>query len=150
MQFISSFWPNHLPKRMEEYREKYEHHWIIEMSDKGVDEARKYFNEFFNTYEGSFFECNKEEGGKALLHRFVAGGAVGRMHAIHEKKYDKHYGKKLHNFQDYEQLSIGGEKIGGASGAAYLLVEKKRKAEEDTKKAEEGKNDKFLNLFLSG
>ena len=87
MQFISSFWPNHLPKRMEEYREKYEHHWIIEMSDKGVDEAKKYFNEFFNKHEGSFFECTKKEGEKALLHRFVAGGAIGRMHAIHEKKY---------------------------------------------------------------
>ena len=29
MQFLSVFWPNHLPKRMEQYRDKYEHHWII-------------------------------------------------------------------------------------------------------------------------
>ena len=33
MQFLSFFWPNHLPKRMEDYRNKYEHHWIIEMGD---------------------------------------------------------------------------------------------------------------------
>ncbi|SVA02894.1 uncharacterized protein METZ01_LOCUS55748, partial [marine metagenome] len=27
MQFLSNFWPNHLPKRMEQYRDQYEHHW---------------------------------------------------------------------------------------------------------------------------
>ena len=30
MQFLSRFWPNHLPKKMEEFRDSYEHHWIIE------------------------------------------------------------------------------------------------------------------------
>ena len=33
MQFLSKLWPNHLPKRMEQFRDKYEHHWVIEMSD---------------------------------------------------------------------------------------------------------------------
>ena len=36
MQFMSKFWPNHLPKRIEKYRELFEHHWIIEMSDDGL------------------------------------------------------------------------------------------------------------------
>ena len=86
MQFLSNFWPNHLPNRMEQYRDKYEHHWIIEMSDEGIDEAKEYFKKFFTENEGDFFECTKEEGKKALLHRFVAAGAIGRYHAIHEKK----------------------------------------------------------------
>ena len=86
MQFLSNFWPNHLPNRMEKYRDQYEHHWIIEMSDEGIDEAKAYFEKFFTKNEGSFFECTKKEGKKALLHRFVAGGAIGRYHAIHEKK----------------------------------------------------------------
>ncbi len=86
MQFLSNFWPNHLPNRMEQYRDKYEHHWIIEMSDEGIDEAKEYFKKFFTENEGDFFECTKEEGEKALLHRFVAAGAIGRYHAIHEKK----------------------------------------------------------------
>ena len=43
MQFLSNFWPNHLPKRMEQYRDKYEHHWVIEMSNEGIDEAKAYF-----------------------------------------------------------------------------------------------------------
>ena len=86
MQFLSKFWPNHLPKRMEEYREKYEHHWVIEMSDDGVGEAKKYFEKFFTENEGSFFECTKEEGKKAILHRFVAASALNRYHIVNSSK----------------------------------------------------------------
>ena len=46
MQFLSLFWPNHLPSRMEEFHEKYEHHWIIEMSDEGIDEIKDYLISF--------------------------------------------------------------------------------------------------------
>ncbi|MEO0570475.1 MAG: D-lactate dehydrogenase [Bacteroidota bacterium] len=86
MQFLSNFWPNHLPRRMEEFRNLYEHHWIIETADDAIDEARAYFEEFFSKHEGDFFECRDKEGEKALLHRFVAGSAIGRYHAIHEKR----------------------------------------------------------------
>ncbi len=60
MQYMSYVFPNHLPKRMEEYRDKYQHHWILEMS-------------------------TEEEADKAILHRFVAGGAIGRYHVMHSK-----------------------------------------------------------------
>jgi len=86
MQFLSNFWPNHLPKRMEEYRDKYEHHWVIEMSDDGIKEAKAYFEKFFKENEGNFFECTNKEAEKAILHRFVAASAVGRYHAINKNK----------------------------------------------------------------
>jgi D-lactate dehydrogenase len=86
MQFLSIFWPKHLTRRMEEYRDKYEHHWIIEMSDEGIDEAKIYLENFFLNNEGSFFECNEKEAKKAILHRFVAANAIGRYHAINQKK----------------------------------------------------------------
>lgn len=86
MQFLSCFWPNHLPKRIEKYRNQYEHHWIIEMADEGIDEARAFFNTYFNNNEGSFFECNKKEARKAILQRFVAASAIGRYHALHHKR----------------------------------------------------------------
>jgi D-lactate dehydrogenase len=86
MQYMSYLWPNHLPKRMEAFRDQYEHHWIVEMSDQGVDEARHYLTGFFQRHEGSFFECTQEEGEKAILHRFVAGGAIGRLHAMKAKE----------------------------------------------------------------
>lgn len=86
MQYMSYLWPNHLPKRMEDYRDKYEHHWIIEMSNEGVDEAKAYFDKFFASNEGNYFECTQEEGDKAILHRFVAGGAIGRQQLMNGKE----------------------------------------------------------------
>ena len=86
MQSLSFFWPNHLPNRMEKFRDEYDHHWIIEMSDEGIDEIKNYLSSFFEDNEGSFFECTKNEADKALLHRFVAASAVGRYHALNEKK----------------------------------------------------------------
>ncbi len=86
MQFLSHFWPNHLPKRMELFRDKYEHHWIIEMSDDGIEEANIFFKKFFKNNDGSFFICTKKEAKKALLHRFVAASAIGRFHALNHEK----------------------------------------------------------------
>lgn len=85
MQYASCLWPNHLPKRMEQFRQKYEHYWILETSNQGVDETRAYLETFFKTHEGDFFACTPEEGEKAILHRFVAGGAIGRYHAMDSK-----------------------------------------------------------------
>ncbi len=85
MQFLSNFWPNHLPKKMDKFRDLYEHHWIIEMTDNGIDEAKKYFEDFFNEKEGDYFECNEYEGKKAMLHRFVSASAIGRYHALNAK-----------------------------------------------------------------
>lgn len=86
MQYMSYLWPNQLPKKMDDYRDQYEHHWIVEMSNQGVAEAREYLTDIFKDQSGSFFECTKEEGEKAILHRFVAGGAIGRYHAMKSKE----------------------------------------------------------------
>ena len=86
MQFLSLLFPNHLPKRMEQFRDRFEHHWIIEMSDEGINEARKYFKHFFNEHDGDFFECSKKEGQKASLHRFVSASAIGRYHSLNINK----------------------------------------------------------------
>ena len=85
MQFLGLFFPNHLPKRMNRFRDRFEHHWIIEMSDEGIDEARKYFNKFFKNNEGDFFECDEKESRKALLHRYVSASAIGRFYALNNK-----------------------------------------------------------------
>ena len=87
MQFLSIFFPNHLPKRMEKFRDLYEHHWIIEMSDDGISEARDYFANIFESNEGDFFECNDFESKKASLHRFVSASAIGRYHILNSKSH---------------------------------------------------------------
>ena len=84
MQFLSNLYPNHLPKRMEDFRDIYEHHWVIEMSDEGIEEAKIYFNDFFKFKEGGYFECTEKEARKAILHRFVAASAIGRYQALNE------------------------------------------------------------------
>jgi len=85
MQFLSRLWPNHLPNRMEAYRNMYEHHWIIEMADEGIEEAQQFFDDFFKNNDGNYFKCTEKEAKKALLHRFVAASAIGRYHALFAK-----------------------------------------------------------------
>ena len=87
MQFLSNFWPNHLPKRMENFRDLYEHHWVIEMSDEGIVEAEKYFSEIFKNLDGDYFICNEFESKKASLHRFVSASAIGRYHILNSKNH---------------------------------------------------------------
>ncbi len=85
MQFLSNFWPNHLPKRMEIFRNQFEHHWIIQMTDEGINEAETYFKKIFKDKEGGFFICNSKEGEKAMLHRYVSASAIGRYQALNKK-----------------------------------------------------------------
>ena len=86
LQFLSYFWPNHLPNRMEDFRDRYEHHWIIEMSDEGISEAKTYLKKFFVKNKGDYFKCTKKEAEKALLHRFVAASSLPRYQIMNQSK----------------------------------------------------------------
>lgn len=88
MQGIAKLFPSHLPDKMMEYREKYEHHLILKMSDDGIAEAKAYLAEYFseNPQAGEYFECNAEETSAAFLHRFAAAGAAIRYQLLHEKE----------------------------------------------------------------
>tara|TARA_S200000501_G_scaffold116928_1_gene109821 strand:- start:9 stop:575 length:567 start_codon:yes stop_codon:yes gene_type:complete len=72
---------------MDRFRDLYEHHWIIEMSDEGINEARNYFSKFFEDNDGDFFECNDFESKKASLHRFVSASAIGRYHILNSETH---------------------------------------------------------------
>jgi D-lactate dehydrogenase len=83
VQFVTGLWPEHLPRRMNDYRERFEHHLMIRMGGDGVAEARAYFEEIFPSATGDYFECTPQEGADAFLHRFAFGGAGGRYRAVH-------------------------------------------------------------------
>ncbi|MFV8849323.1 D-lactate dehydrogenase [Serratia fonticola] len=83
MQKLSKLAPNHLPPRMKEYRQRFEHHLLLKMAGPGVAEAEQYLKSYFAQAEGEFFVCTPEEGKKAFLHRFAAAGAAVRYHAVH-------------------------------------------------------------------
>ncbi len=87
MQIIANIFPKHLPKRMVEYRDRYEHHLIIKMSDAGIAEAQEFLQAFFATSKtGDYFECDAAESESAFLNRFAAAGAAIRYEVMHEQE----------------------------------------------------------------
>ncbi|MBO4222046.1 D-lactate dehydrogenase [Bradyrhizobium neotropicale] len=88
MQFASSLFPRHLPKRMMEYRDRFEHHLILQMGDDGIEEAAQYLKSIFPSENGDFFTCTDDEGAKAMLHRFAAAGAAVRYRAVHGREVE--------------------------------------------------------------
>ncbi|CAG9274202.1 D-lactate dehydrogenase [Paraburkholderia unamae] len=83
MQAVSHCFPSHLPARLKDYRQRYEHHLMLKVSADCVDETRAYLKAYFGEASGDFFECTDEEGSKAFLHRFAAAGAAVRYRAVH-------------------------------------------------------------------
>jgi len=88
LQKLTTLLPSHLPARMKQYRDRYEHHLMLKMSGEGVAEARGWLEEFFHHAEGEFFECKGKEGAHAFLHRFAAAGAAVRYHAVHHNEVE--------------------------------------------------------------
>lgn len=78
--------PRLLPKRMMDFRDKYEHHLILKMRDRGIDEARTLLKQLFEGRDADFFECTEAEGKTAELHRFAAAGAAVRYQAVHASR----------------------------------------------------------------
>ena len=89
MQAISRVLPEHLPKKLWQYRDQYEHHLIVKMGGDGVQEARDYLTSYFKEgSKGAFFECDAVETQAAMLHRFAVASAAIRYRAIHEKEVE--------------------------------------------------------------
>jgi len=88
MQKMSYVVPNLLPKRLDDFHDKYDHHLLLVMPGEGIEEAREYLTEFFADKEGDFFEATPEEAKKASLHRFVAAGAAIRYQEVHQDEVD--------------------------------------------------------------
>ncbi len=86
MQGLSWLAPRLLPRRMMEFRDRFEHHLILKAQDDGIAEARAHLQQFFAHRSGDFFECTPREGKLAGLHRFAAAGAAIRYLNIHRAK----------------------------------------------------------------
>ncbi|RDE19905.1 D-lactate dehydrogenase [Motiliproteus coralliicola] len=89
MQIMSRCWPNIVPKRLMQFRDDYEHHLILKMSDEGIDEADAYLKEFFSDpAKGGYIACSADEAKKAYLLRFAAAGAAIRYETVHHKEVE--------------------------------------------------------------
>ena len=88
LQAASWLFPNHLPRRMKECRDNYEHHLMLKMAGESIEHARRFLQSIFPSVQGAFFECTKDEGERAFLHRFAAAGAAVRYRAIHRREVE--------------------------------------------------------------
>jgi D-lactate dehydrogenase len=88
MQGVSRLAPRVLPKRLTDFRDRYEHHLILKMRDGGVAEARTFLRPFFEGRDGDFFECTAREGKLAGLNRFAAAGAAIRYQNVHQAEVE--------------------------------------------------------------
>lgn len=88
LQQLSKVLPDHLPKSMRQYRDRYEHHLILKMGGGGVEEARVFLKQYFSGRNGAYFECNAEESQAAMLHRFAVASAAIRYRAVHQNEVE--------------------------------------------------------------
>jgi D-lactate dehydrogenase (quinone) len=86
MQFVAGLFPKHLPDRLYEYHRRFDHHLMLRMGGDGIEEVRNYLSSIYPTSDGEFFECSKDEGEKAFLHRFAYAGAAIRYRTLHRDK----------------------------------------------------------------
>ena len=88
LQWASTLFPRHLPKRLIEYRDRFEHYLMLKMPAAALDETRALLGSMFPSPQGDYFECTPEEATKAFLHRFATAGAAIRYRAIHAEEVE--------------------------------------------------------------
>ncbi len=89
LQIVTKLLPNHLPKRMNEFRNLYEHHLMIRIENQDVEQVEAFLHDYFQQHSlGGFFRCTEEEGRKAFLHRFAVAGAAIRYRDTHRSEVE--------------------------------------------------------------
>jgi len=89
LQAFTNLLPSHLPARMREWRQRYEHHLLVRVSNDTADATRAFLTQHFGgSGTGGWFECDAEEGRKAFLHRFAIAGAAIRYRAVHRAEVE--------------------------------------------------------------
>ena len=89
LQLVTKMLPNHLPQRMNEFRDLYEHHLMIRIENQDVEQVEAFLKQYFQAKDsGHYFKCNEEEGRKAFLHRFAVAGAAIRYRDTHRSEVE--------------------------------------------------------------
>ncbi len=80
MQGLSRLVPEALPKRMLQFRARFEHHLILKVSGPTAAQCEEILTGTVGA--DGWFACTPAETSKAMLHRFAAAGAAIRMAAV--------------------------------------------------------------------
>ncbi|MBB1492506.1 D-lactate dehydrogenase [Paracoccus sp. MC1854] len=83
LQFAGQLAPGRLPRRMRDFRNRFEHHLILRV-EAPSDRAERILTETVGT--DGWFRCTPAEGSKAMLHRFAVAGAAVRYEAMNRRR----------------------------------------------------------------
>lgn len=83
LQAAMQLLPAHLPPRMTQFRDRYEHHLLLKVSAVDAAATDAFLRTHFADGQGDYFHCTAEEGRKAFLHRFAVAGAAVRYREVH-------------------------------------------------------------------
>lgn len=83
LQVAAALFPNHLPSRLLDFRDRYEHHLLLKMSGDGIAEARNHLGQAGTNPGLDYFECTPREAEAAFLQRFAVAGAAIRYRALY-------------------------------------------------------------------
>lgn len=89
IQALTRLLPAHLPLRMRQWRDRYEHHLLVRVSRDQAEATRQFLTQHFDgSTQGGWFECDADEARKAFLHRFAIAGAAIRYREVHRREVE--------------------------------------------------------------
>ncbi len=86
LQFFASILPEHLPRKIRNFRKSFDHYMLFLSSDSSIDNMRQTLNDAKSSSSFEFLECSENEGKDLLLHRYVAGSAPSRYKKLNPSK----------------------------------------------------------------
>ncbi|WP_242151320.1 D-lactate dehydrogenase [Sphingomonas sp. BAUL-RG-20F-R05-02] len=86
LQVATRLGPSHLPKRLTDYRDRFEHHLMLRVAAADADATEALLAQALGAGEGAFFRCTRQEGDAAFTHRFAAAGAAVRYRTVHTRE----------------------------------------------------------------
>lgn len=89
LQWAARLAPDHLPDRLRDFRDRFEHHLMIKVSSSDTQQIVALLNNLAGSNSLASFQCTPDEADRAFLHRFAAAGAANRYRAIHADKVEE-------------------------------------------------------------
>jgi D-lactate dehydrogenase len=86
LQVATRLGPSHLPKRLTDYRDRFEHHLMLRVAAADADATEALLGQALGAGEGAFFRCTRQEGDAAFTHRFAAAGAAVRYRTVNTRE----------------------------------------------------------------
>lgn len=88
LQWIGGLAASHLPGRMLDFRNRFEHHLLLKVADDTIAPTEALLASIFPSATGDVFTCTEAEARDAFLHRFVTAGAAVRYRNVHRTQVE--------------------------------------------------------------